>query len=75
VVGSSNFSRMSQPRVGASTRFKWNTRSSDRVTQTWMQEMPTIVDVIHTPEYEPTTTDVEEEKNPAQEAEHPEEDT
>jgi hypothetical protein len=40
-----------------------------------MQEMPTIVDVIHKLEYEPTTTDVEEEKNPTQEAEHLEEDT
>jgi hypothetical protein len=38
--------------------------------------MPTVMDVdeIHTPEYEPTTTHIEEEQNPTQEAEQPEED-
>jgi hypothetical protein len=51
-------------------------RSSARVTQTGTQEMPTVMDVdeIHTPEYEPTTTQVEEEQNPSQEVGQPEED-
>jgi hypothetical protein len=33
-----------------------------------MQEMTIVMDVeeIHTPKYEPTTTHIEEEKNPAQ---------
>jgi hypothetical protein len=38
--------------------------------------MPTVVDVdeIHTPEYEPHSTQVEGEQNPSQEVRHPKED-
>jgi hypothetical protein len=68
------FSRMSPPRVGESSRTGQNTRSSARVTRT--QEMPTVMDVdeIHTPEYDPTTTHIEEEQNTTQAAGQPEED-
>jgi hypothetical protein len=56
IVQQSNFSRMSPPRVGASSRVGRNTRNNARVMQTGTEDMPTIMDVdeIHTPDYEPT---------------------
>jgi hypothetical protein len=65
VFSSSNFSRMSPPRVGASSKVGQNIRSSAWVKQIGTQEMPTVmnVDEIQTPEYEPTTTHVEEEQS------------
>ena len=67
MVSSSNFSRMSPSRVRASSRVSQSMRNSVRVTQTGMREMPKVMDVdeIHTPEYDPTTTHVEEEQNPS----------
>jgi hypothetical protein len=51
-------------------------RSNAQVMQPRTQDMSTVVDVdeIHTPKYDPTSTQVEEEQNPSQEAKHPEED-
>jgi hypothetical protein len=48
-----------------------NMRSSAQVSE--MKEMPTImyVDDIHTPDYEPTTTHIEEEQNPTEEVGQP----
>jgi hypothetical protein len=62
---------MSPPHVGASRRVRKNTRSSAWVIEIEMREIPIVVDVddIHTPEYDPTTMHVEEEKNPTQKAE------
>jgi hypothetical protein len=44
--------------------------------KTRTHEMPTVVDVyeIHMPEYEPTTTNIEKEQNPAHEVEQLKED-
>jgi hypothetical protein len=67
---------MLPPRFGAPSKVCRNTRSNDWVAQPGTQDMPTIMDVdeIHTLEYGPTRTQVEEEQNPSQEVEKPEED-
>jgi hypothetical protein len=66
---SPNFRRMSPPRVGVTSRVRHNTRNNARATQTWIEDMPTIVDVdeIYTSDYEPTTTWVKVEQNLAHE--------
>jgi hypothetical protein len=60
---------MSPPRVGVLSREGRNTRTDAQVAQTGRKGMPTIVDVdeIHTLDYGPTTTRVEEKQDPAQE--------
>jgi len=72
----SNLFSMSPPRVGVPSITRRRTWSSTRVPQTEKNEMPTMVDVekIHTPEYKQTTLHVEEEKELAQDLEHPKED-
>jgi hypothetical protein len=62
-INSQDFSRMFPPRVGVSSRVGRNIRSSARVTKITTEDMPTImyVDEIHTPEYDPHPTQVEEE--------------
>jgi hypothetical protein len=66
---------MSPPHVRAPSGARRNTRSSARVTQTRTQHIPIVIDVdeINTPEYDPHTTQVVEERNPSQEARHSEE--
>jgi hypothetical protein len=58
---------MSPPRVGASSRVGRNMGSNAQVMQPRTQDMSTVVDVdeIHTPKYDPTSTQVEEEQNPS----------
>jgi hypothetical protein len=75
-LNSPNFRIISPPRVGVPSRVRRNTRNNAQAMKTGIEDMPTIVDVneIHTSDYEPITTWVDEEQNPAQEVGQPKED-